>query len=113
IYRLGLFGDRFSINDVVKEIYEKEKEKNMSKIWELKDDGNVKETAGELLRLKAANTKATKEDWDRLKKSVTLESVDLDVADVIMYAIDNCNHEVFITCYENSTCVTIKPVKEN
>ena len=80
--------------------------------WELDEKGNVKETAGELLRLKAANTKATKEDWDRLKKSVTLESVDLDVADVIMYAIDNCNHEIFITCYENSTCVTIKPVKE-
>ena len=35
-----------------------------------------------------------------------------DLADVVMYALDNGNHDVFISCYENSTCVTIKPAKE-
>lgn len=80
--------------------------------WELDEKGNVKETAGELLRLKAANTKATKEDWDRLKKSVTLESVDLDVADVIMYALDNGKHDIHISCYKDNTLIHIFPVKE-
>lgn len=47
-----------------------------------------------------------------MEKTFELNKVDLDVADVIMYALDNGKHDVFISCYENSVCVTIKPVKE-
>ena len=41
-----------------------------------------------------------------------LESLDLDVADVIMYALDNGKHDIHISCYKDNTLIHIFPIKE-
>ena len=44
---------------------------------------------------------------------VLAEKMDLDVADVIMYALDNGKHDIHISCYEGNVHVNIFPIKED